>query len=149
VYKAWEARVKKVGFLASALFIVCGGIPASAQTIGYGDSMGLLIQACGADVEAHCATVRLGSGRIEACLQKNVSRLSQNCVTTYNAVVQQLQVRAAAQEVAQKLCEADAERVCSDFREGRARILRCLIREENTRKISNACNKAITDAGWR
>lgn len=140
---------RKVCILTSTLFIACGGVSATAQTVGYGDSMGFLIEACGADVEAHCASVRLGSGRIEACLQQNVSRLSENCVTTYNAVVQQLQVRAAAQEAVPKICEADARRLCSDFREGRARILRCLIREDNTRKVSNACNKAITDAGWR
>ena len=141
--------MRKVRFLVSALFIACGSISASAQTIGYGDSMKLLIEACGSDVEASCAGVRLGSGRIEACLQENVSRLSQNCVNTWNAVIQQLQVRAAAQESVPKICEADAKRLCSDFREGRARFLRCLIREDNTRKVSNACNKAITDAGWR
>jgi hypothetical protein len=141
--------MKIFGFLALVLSIACGGLPASGQTIGYGDSMMLLIEACGTDVGTHCAGVRLGSGRIEACLQQNVSRLSQNCVTTYNAVVQQLQVRAAAQEAVPKICEADAKRLCSDFREGRARFLRCLIREDNTRKVSNACNKAITDAGWR
>ena len=140
---------RKVRFLTAALFIACGGVTATAQTVGYGDSMGFLIEACGADVEAHCAGVRLGSGRIEACLQQNANRLSQNCVTTWNAVVQQLQVRAAAQEAVPKICEADARRLCSDFREGRARFLRCLIREDNTRKVSNACNKAITDAGWR
>lgn len=139
----------RIRLLASALVLICGGFSASAQTIGYGDSMKVLIEACGADVEAHCASVRLGSGRIEACLQQNVSRLSQNCMTTYNAVVQQLQVRAAAQEAVPQLCESDAKRICSDFREGRARIVRCLIREDNVRKVSNKCNKAITDAGWR
>ena len=140
---------RKFRFLTSALLIICGGVSASAQTIGYGDSMKVLIEACGADVEAHCAGVRLGSGRIEACLAQNVSRLSPNCVSAYNAVVQQLQVRAAAQEAVPQVCESDAKRICSDFREGRARILRCLIREDNVRKVSNACNKAITDAGWR
>ena len=140
---------RKFRFLTSALLIMGGGVSASAQTVGYGDSMKILIEACSADVEANCATVRLGSGRIEACLQQNVSRLSPNCVSTYNAVVQQLQVRAAAQEAVPTLCESDAKRICSDFREGRARILRCLIREDNVRKVSNACNQAITSAGWR
>src|SRR5262245_57347971 len=92
-----EGGMKKAGFLASVLILTCGAPPISAQTIGYGDSMKLLIEACGADVEAHCANVRIGSGRIEACLNDNISRLSQNCVTTWNAVIQQLQVRAAAQ----------------------------------------------------
>jgi nitrate/nitrite-specific signal transduction histidine kinase len=139
---------RRMAVLAGA-FACTLALPASAQTIGYGDSMKLLIEACSADVEKHCASVRIGSGRIEACLQQNVNSLSQNCVTTYNAVVQQLQVRAAAQEAVPKVCEADAKRLCEDFRAGRARFLRCLIREDNTRKVSNACNKAITDAGWR
>jgi len=140
---------KRVQFLASALIVLSVGSSGSAETIGYGDAMGLLIGACSADVEANCSDVRLGSGRIEACLQQNVSRLSPNCVATYNEVVGLLNQRAAAQEAAPKLCESDAKRLCSNFREGRARILRCLIREDNVRKVSNACNKAITDAGWR
>jgi hypothetical protein len=135
--------------LASAFLVLSLGLSASAETIGYGDAMGVLIGACGADVEANCADVRLGGDRIQACLQQNASRLSPNCVTTYNQVVGLLQQRALAQEAVPNLCEADAKRLCSDFREGRARILRCLIREDNTRKVSNACNQAITDAGWR
>jgi hypothetical protein len=111
--------------------------------------MGILIQACGADVEAHCAKVRLGSGRIEACLSEHVNQLSPQCVSTYNQVVASLQARAAAQAAAPDLCQRDSERLCSDFREGRARIARCLTRADNVRKVSKRCNQAITDAGWR
>jgi len=140
---------RKIGLLAASVVFICAGLSASAQTVGYGDSMKFLIDACGADVQKLCANVRIGSGRIEECLQTNVSRLSPNCVSTWNTVVQQLQTRAAAQDAVPQLCAADAKRLCSNFRAGRARILRCLIREDNTRKVSNACNKAINDAGWR
>lgn len=135
--------------LAAALIAICMACPARAETIGYGDAMGILIQACGADVEAHCGDVRLGSGRIEACLQQNASALSQQCVTTYNQVIASLQQRAAAQAAAPELCTADVHRLCQDFREGDARMLRCLLRQDNVSRVSNKCGQAITDAGWR
>jgi hypothetical protein len=136
-------------FTVLAAVMGCAALPAAAETIGYGDAMGMLIQACSADVEANCGDVRLGGGRIEACLAKNISKISPQCVTTYNNVAALLQARTAAQEAVPKLCATDAKRLCSDFNEGRARILRCLIRKDNVRKVGNSCNQAITDAGWR
>lgn len=129
--------------------IACAAPPSSAETIGYGDAMGVLIQACGADVEAHCGDVRLGGGRIEACLEQNVGQLTPQCVTTWNQVMVMLQQRAAAQAAVPELCAADVHRLCQDFREGDARLLRCLLRDDNVQKVSNQCNQAITDAGWR
>jgi hypothetical protein len=134
---------------ALAAGIACAALPASAQTIGYGDAMVMLTEACGADVQAHCADVRIGGDRIQACLQQNAGQLSQQCISTYNAVFVQLQTRAAAQQNAHEICESDVRRLCSDFREGRGRILRCLLREDNVRRVSGDCNQAITDAGWR
>jgi hypothetical protein len=134
---------------ALAAIFACTVTPAAAQTIGYGDAMVVLTEACGADVQAHCADVRIGSGRIEACLQQNAGQLSQQCITTYNEVFVSLQTRAAAQAAAHELCASDVRRLCSDFQEGRGRILRCLLREDNVRRVDRACNQAITDAGWR
>lgn len=135
--------------VAIVLCILSGTSAGSGQTVGYGDAMGILIQACGADVEKHCADVRLGGGRLEACLQRNASALSPQCVTTYNQVIASLQQRAAAQAAAPQICAADMHRLCQDFREGDARMLRCLLRPDNTRRVSGDCNQAITDAGWR
>ena len=123
------------------------GSPAVAQTIGYGEAIRGLTAACGADIEKHCKGVKPGGGAISSCLAKN--NISTGCAATYVAAFALLTVRAAAQEAAPQICEADAKRLCANFREGRARVLRCLIRDDNIRKVSNKCNQAITDAGWR
>ncbi len=121
--------------------------PTVAQTIGYGEAIRGLTAACGADIEKYCKGVKPGGGAISICLAKN--NISTGCAATFEAAFVLLAKRAAAQEAAPQICEADAKRLCANFREGRARILRCLIRNDNTRKVSNKCNQAITDAGWR
>ena len=108
----------------------------------------ILTAACGADIEKFCKGVKPGGGRIDACLAKN-SGVSAGCRQTYAAALASLQKRAQAQEAVRQVCRADAARLCSNFREGQARILRCLIRSENVRRVTNRCNQAITDAGWR
>ncbi len=118
-----------------------------AETVGYGEAIRGLTAACGADIEKHCKGVKPGGGAISACLAKN--SVSAKCAATFEAAFVLLTVRAAAQEAAPQLCEADAKRLCSNFREGRARVLGCLIRRDNIRKVSDKCNQAITDAGWR
>ena len=123
------------------------GAPAIAQTIGYGEAIRGLTAACGADIEKHCKGVKPGGGAISACLAKN--NVSTGCAATFEAAFVLLAKRAAAQEAAPQICEADAERLCANFQEGRARILRCLTRQDNIRKVSDKCNQAITDAGWR
>ncbi|HMB47220.1 MAG TPA: cysteine rich repeat-containing protein [Afifellaceae bacterium] len=119
------------------------------QTIGYGEAIRGLTAACGADIEKQCKGVKPGGGAIAACLAKNSSSISSRCAETFEASFVLLTKRAAAQDAAAGLCQADAERLCSNFREGRARVLRCLTRVDNHRKVSNKCNQAITDAGWR
>ena len=121
--------------------------PAVSQTIGYGEAIRGLTAACGADLEKYCKSVKPGDGAISACLAKN--NISTGCAATYEAAFVRLAKRAAAQDAAPQICEADARRLCSNFREGRARVLRCLIRDDNIRRVSNECNQAITDAGWR
>jgi hypothetical protein len=132
-----------------AFMLVALTLPASAATISYTDAIDILIASCGPDVQTYCGDVRLGSGRVEACLAKNSSRISPQCKTDLPKVVSLLDARAAAQAAVPEVCKADAARLCEDFRLGRARVLRCLIREDNTRKVSNRCNAAIDDAGWR
>jgi hypothetical protein len=59
-----------------------------------------------------------------------------------------LDARAQAQAAAPKLCEADIKRLCRNMRNA-GWTLRCLVRSDNVRKVSNRCNAAITEAGWR
>jgi hypothetical protein len=45
-----------------------------------------IMQACGADVKAHCANVERGDGRIAKCLKENESKLSAACKEKLQAV---------------------------------------------------------------
>jgi len=139
------ARVLTIACIMVASILI--GSPTLAQTIGYGEAIRGLTAACGADIEKFCKGIKPGGGAISACLAKN--NISTGCAATFEAAFVLLAKRAAAQEAAPKVCAAEAKRLCSNFRPGGARILRCLIREDNLRKVTNKCNQAITDAGWR
>jgi hypothetical protein len=91
--------------------------------------------------------VRIGSGRIEACLQQ--SGVSAQCTATAAQVAVLLQERAQAQAAVPELCRHDVQKLCPRFQPGNARVLNCLIRRDNIHKVSRKCNEAITNAGWR
>lgn len=141
-----KGHVRAIG---AAALVALLATPVSADTISYADAMQELIGACSKDVQKYCADVRLGSGRIEDCLAKNGSKVSAQCTTTFATVQMQIAARAAAQAAVPDMCAADANRLCSNFRGGKARILNCLIRRDNVRRVSKRCNQAINDAGWR
>ena len=134
-------------YLGLAALAVCLAKPAAAETIGYADAMDMLMGACGNDVQSHCKDVRIGSGRIEGCLQQ--SGVSPQCTATAAQVAVLLDARAAAQAAVPELCKHDVAKLCPNFRAGNARVLNCLIRRDNVRKVSRKCNEAITNAGWR
>ena len=134
--------------IASIAFVsILLGSPSFAQTIGYGEAIRGLTAACGADIEKHCKSVKPGGGAIGVCLARN--NISSGCAATFKAAFALLAKRAAAQEAAPQLCATEAKRLCKNFQQGSGRVLRCLIRNDNIRKVSNKCNQAITDAGWR
>jgi hypothetical protein len=124
-------------------------VASGVQTIGFADAMQRFTAACGTDLEKYCRKVPLGGGQIQTCLAQNASKLSQTCAATYIEVYAMVERRLAAQAAAAGICESDAKRLCANFRQGQARVLRCLIREDNARRVSRNCNRAITDAGWR
>jgi Cysteine rich repeat len=136
-----------IAVLTTTLLIVAA--PVSAETISYTEAAGALVAACGADINANCKGVKPGGDRIQACLAENASKVSAQCKETYAKVFASLAERAKAQAALPQLCKYDAERYCSNFRAGDGRILRCLIRSDNVRKVSKKCNQAITNAGWR
>ena len=120
-----------------------------SATISYTQAAQALVTACGADIQALCQGVKPGGGRIQDCLAKNSSKVSAQCTQTYADIFKSIQKRQAAQAAVVKVCAPDARRICSDFNSGNARILRCLTRKDNVGKVTNKCNQAITDAGWR
>lgn len=140
---------RPITLIAGLATLFLAGSPGSAQTISYTEATRTLIAACGADINANCKGVKPGGHRIEACLAENAGKVSPQCKQTYAAVFASLAARAKAQAAVPTLCKNDVQRYCSNFRAGDGRILGCLIRSDNVRKVTRKCNRAITDAGWR
>ena len=99
---------KFLSHLGLAALALCLAKPAAAETIGYADAMDMLMAACGNDVQAHCKDVRIGSGRIEACLQQ--SGVSPQCTATSAQVAVLLEARAAGAGRGSKALQARRRR---------------------------------------
>lgn len=139
--------MKAFGHLVAGIALaVCFAVPASAQTISYSQAVDELAKACGADIVKYCKGINLGNGMV-ACMQKNDSKVSQNCKVTFAATLADLNKRAAAQAAVPKLCASDVKRFCKEYDAGNGRILRCLLK--SSKQVDAPCNQAITDAGWR
>ncbi len=130
---------------AIAIAMTLLAAPAQAQTIGYADAIDILSKSCGADIQKHCASATLANFGIGDCLSS--SPISNTCSTALTRVTASLQARAEAQANAERICATDVRRLCPMTEAGRGRILRCLLKAAPS--ASDACNTAITNAGWR
>jgi hypothetical protein len=63
------------GALALGILVAQG---AAAQPQG-GGGMGVVRQACAADIQKYCADVQRGGGRIGQCMRSHMSDLSDGC----------------------------------------------------------------------
>jgi hypothetical protein len=120
---------------------------ADAATISYADAVTQLAASCGADIQKLCKGLNLGNNRIRNCLVQKEAQVSPQCKTTMASVTVSIQQRQAAQASVTKVCRNDAARLCQGVVPGEAHILDCLLKA--SRRVSDKCNQAITDAGWR
>ncbi|MCA2407093.1 hypothetical protein GYN07_29210 (plasmid) [Rhizobium leguminosarum bv. viciae 248] len=117
-----------------------------ADTMSYADAVTTLAKECGLDIKKLCNGENLGNGRIQACLEKNASKVSPTCTATLGSVMSSIAQRQEAQASAFKVCQHDISQYCNSVK-GDGNILSCLV---ETKRVDNkACNQAITDAGWR
>jgi hypothetical protein len=117
-----------------------------ADTISYADAVTVLAKDCGSDIKKFCNGLNLGNGRIQACLEKNASKVSPACTSTLGSVITSIAQRQEAQASVFKVCQHDISQFCNSVK-GDGNILSCLV---ETKRVDNkACNQAITDAGWR
>lgn len=136
------------GFQGWAVLLACltfaGG--ARADTISYADAVTVLAKDCGSDIKKLCKGLNLGNGAIQNCLEQKASKVSPTCTASLASVVASIQQRQAAQTNYAKICQHAIAQRCKGMR-GDGNILGCLIK--STKHISDECNQAITDAGWR
>ncbi|UVC11750.1 hypothetical protein IHQ71_02970 [Rhizobium sp. TH2] len=125
---------------------LCLAGSARAETLSYADAITVLAKECGADIKRHCKGLNLGNGAIQGCLEAKASKVSATCTATLETVIASIEQRQAAQQGYSKVCRHAMAQRCKGMR-GDGNILRCLIK--STKHISDECNQAITDAGWR
>ena len=131
--------------LALAALLVVAPATAKGETMNFGDAVALWARACGEAVETSCKGIRPGAGRLAECLQANASSQCQAATSAFGA---NMDARFAAQNNAASACRQDVERLCAGFQQGKARILRCLMRPDKFRAATPQCKNTLEAAGW-
>jgi hypothetical protein len=90
-------------------------------------------QACGTEIQQHCAGVQPGEGRLRACIKENFAAFSEPCKQAMLGSV--AVVRA---------CKADVQRTCPGVQPGGGRIQVCM--KDHFAEYSEPCKQAIVTA---
>lgn len=70
------------GQCSYALYQAASALEAATEALRY------IAQECGNDVEAHCANVKMGEGRILNCLNNNKDKIAPNCQKALDETVE-------------------------------------------------------------
>lgn len=70
------------GQCSYALYQAASALEAATEALRY------IAQECGSDVEEHCATVKMGEGRILNCLNDNKKKITPNCQKALDETVE-------------------------------------------------------------
>jgi hypothetical protein len=90
-------------------------------------------QACGPEIQQHCAGVEPGEGRLRACVKEHFAAFSEPCK---QAMLSSVAVVRA--------CKADVKRTCPDTQPGGGRIQACM--KDHFAGYSDPCKQAIITA---
>jgi hypothetical protein len=90
-------------------------------------------QACGTEIEQHCAGVQPGEGRLRACVKENFAAFSEPCKQALLSSVAVVRV-----------CKADVQRTCPGVQPGDGRIQACM--KDHFAEYSDTCKQAIITA---
>jgi Cysteine rich repeat len=90
-------------------------------------------QACGAEIQQHCAGVQPGEGRLRACVKEHFAAFSEPCK---QAMLSSVAVVRA--------CKADVQQTCPDIQPGGGRIQACM--KDHFAEYSDTCKQAIITA---
>jgi hypothetical protein len=90
-------------------------------------------QACGPEIQQHCAGVEPGEGRLRACVKENFAAFSEPCK---QALLSSVAVVRA--------CKADIQRTCPGVQPGGSRIQACM--KDHFAEYSEPCKQAIVTA---
>lgn len=137
----------RMHFFFAVLFLIAGVETSTSQTLSYAEAIGKLATACGADVSKHCKGVELG-GKLRACLEAKQAVISARCQQARTEAYSSIARRVAAQNNSLQICSADIARRCPGVAAGDGNVLTCILAVASP-LISQACNQALSDTGWR
>jgi hypothetical protein len=121
---------------------------ASAETVKFEDSAGILGASCAKDIQDNCRGVNLDAGRLKDCLARNEDVMSAQCKVDYARAFDAIQKRVAARQAVAKLCQRDVTKYCGSVpKDDRGQVLDCLL--AGPRGMTLNCNKALGEAGYR
>ena len=89
---------------------------------------------CADDVANFCKGVQPGQGRLAQCLKQHSNELSPACK-------ENIQIKKEKFQDFVQACKADEEKLCSDIKPGRGRIVRCLKKHES--ELSPECKEKM------
>ncbi|MBR0825844.1 hypothetical protein JQ596_09870 [Bradyrhizobium manausense] len=135
------------GFVTSIVLALVMPQLAMAETMSFGDSIGMLAKSCGAEIVANCRGVNPDSTRLKECLSRNRDVLTPQCQTDYLAAFDAIQKRVAARVTVANACSREIVKVCGGSTKETSKSIPCLI--STPKGISNNCLKAVDDAGYR
>lgn len=102
---------------------------------------------CQQELTTFCKDVTPGEGRILACLYAFQDKLTPRCEYALYDSMSQLDRTLTNLSYAISECRSDLETYCAEIKPGEGRLLDCLNRNET--KISNRCNYALKDVGYK
>jgi hypothetical protein len=94
-------------------------------------------KACEADRQKFCADVKIGGGRVVACLQRHESELSSACKQQLDELTR------GGPGIPE--CRPDAMKLCRDSIGDPAKVKACL--QTHTAELSEGCKKALDTQG--
>ncbi len=112
--------------LAIACLLLVAPVGAMAQGMA-------VRQACGPEIQQHCAGVQPGEGRLRACVKENFAAFSEPCKQAMLSSVAVV-----------KACKEDVQRTCPSVQPGGGRIQACM--KDHFAEYSDACKQSIVTA---
>jgi hypothetical protein len=118
-----------------------------SATAGDNDLINTIQDGCKTELDAYCAKVTPGEGRILACLFSYQDKLSGRCEYALYDAAAQLERAVAALAYVVNECDDDLENFCSHVAPGEGRLMDCI--DKNFAKVSDRCKSGLKDVGLK
>lgn len=123
--------------------VLCAGIVFAAKK----GPVDAVLEGCKKEIDTYCKDVKMGQGRMLACLYAHEDKLSGRCDYALYDAAAQLERAVAALTFLANECRGDLEAFCSNVKPGEGRIIECI--DKNMDKVSERCKQAIKDVSQK